>query len=130
MALKKQYPEFAYLALVRSEAVIQSVKSVGVFVVRETFSNYDLVSMLSEHSDLIINAADSDTVELTEAILKGMKERYMQGNGAGTLIHTSGTCNFFGEESSTAGERQKTWTVSISSSSLVNSEWRLISTRD
>lgn len=112
VALKRRYPEFTYLALVRSTSAISSVEAVGVSVVQGSFSDLEKITELSEKADVVINAADSDTVELSVSILKGMKARCVKGNGAGTLIHTSGTCNFFGEEAHTGDSEPKVWTVS------------------
>ena len=59
----------------------------------------------------MVNAADADDLSLTGALLKGIKKRFDEGKGVGTLIHTSGAA-IFGEDSNGVFDPQaKFWTV-------------------
>jgi hypothetical protein len=92
--LIKEFPGFQYQALVRSESNFEAVSAVGAIPVHGSFSDLDTVTELAAQADIVINAGDSDTIELTEAILRGMRARRDAGHTVGILIHTSGTAVF------------------------------------
>lgn len=69
-------------------------------IIPGSHSDTSLVETLSTHVDVVINAADSDDLPLTEAILRGLERRAIgikdgkvvdAGIEKPILIHTSGT---------------------------------------
>ncbi|EJD08561.1 NAD-binding protein [Fomitiporia mediterranea MF3/22] len=120
VALIKEHPEFHYVTLVRSATSEEAVRAISATVISGSFTDFERITELSEQSDIIINAADSDNIELTVAILKGMKSRYTKGNGVGILLHTSGTCNFLGEKPLSGDPRTTAWTDSEMDVKLIN----------
>ncbi|KAH8110822.1 NAD-binding protein [Phellopilus nigrolimitatus] len=112
VALKRKYPDFNYTALVRSESYIEAIRSAGATVVQGSFADVDVISEQSEQADIVINVGDCDDLELTLAILKGLKARHTKGLGVGTLLHTSGTGIFIDENSAKFDPNAKVWTDS------------------
>ena len=67
---------------------------------------------LAEKSNIVINAADSDSIDLANAILAGLKSRKESGKGVGAFIQVSGTTGFIvGEDGS--NESARVWDMSI-----------------
>ncbi|KAI0312778.1 NAD-binding protein [Amylostereum chailletii] len=94
VSLIKQYPSWNVNALVRGEKYFEPVRALGVTVIHGTFSDESLIAEQARAADIVINAADSDHVQLNAAILVGMKQRFDEGKPKGILIHTSGVSNF------------------------------------
>ena len=61
-----------------------------------------------------MNAADSDDVGLTEALINGLKRRKENGKVAGVLVHISGTGVFIQPGQGRWEEGIRVWDVSIS----------------
>ncbi|KAH9959910.1 hypothetical protein BGW80DRAFT_1232514 [Lactifluus volemus] len=93
--LLKNYPDLQVTALVRNPANVEAVSALGVKVVQGTFSDADLITSHTRAADITINAADSDDVALTTAILAGHKARVVEdGKPPAILLHTSGVAVF------------------------------------
>ena len=75
-------------------------------------TDLDALSTRVSEFDIVANCASSSDVSLTIAILKGLKSRFENGKGVGTLIHTSGAANFldFNKEGK-FDPNAKIWTV-------------------
>jgi len=86
---KKAYPDYDYVALVRSESSIPAVEALGIRVVKGSHSDHRLITEESSKADIILNAADADDLELTKAVLAGVKQTTI--GKIPILIHTSGT---------------------------------------
>lgn len=78
----------------RSESASPKIVQAGATPVLGTITESDKIAQLAYESDIVINAADSDTVALTTAILRGLRKRYDEGKGVATFIHTSGAAIF------------------------------------
>jgi hypothetical protein len=93
--LLKNYPDLQVTALVRNPANVEAVSALGVKVVQGTFSDADLITSHTRAADITINAADSDDVALTTAILAGHKARVVEdAKPPAILLHTSGVAVF------------------------------------
>ena len=89
-------------------------------MVVDPLTDLDALSTRVSEFDIVVNCASSSDVSLTIAILKGLKSRFENGKGVGTLIHTSGAANFldFNKEGK-FDSNAKIWTVrGLSYSSL------------
>ncbi|KZV94899.1 NAD(P)-binding protein [Exidia glandulosa HHB12029] len=96
--LVKLLPNAHVTALIRSEAVIPLYKAAGVHeVVHGTHKDLDKIRTASAAAEVVVNTADCTDVNLTRAILEGMKERYKQTGRRPVLIHTSGA-NVLGDK--------------------------------
>ncbi|KDQ11527.1 hypothetical protein BOTBODRAFT_177147 [Botryobasidium botryosum FD-172 SS1] len=92
VALKREYPDLEVTALVNSYYDFDAIREAGATPIHA--DRYSEVATFSENADVVINAASSDDLPLTDAILRGMKSRHDSGRGTGVLIHTSGTMLF------------------------------------
>jgi hypothetical protein len=81
-------------------------------IVHGTFDEHEKISALAQEHDIVINVGSSWDVPLSEAILKGLKQR--PDGKKTTLIHMSGTANFVDESRADGGhnENAKVWNVS------------------
>ncbi|KAG8779114.1 hypothetical protein FRC12_024626 [Ceratobasidium sp. 428] len=90
--VRKAYPNVPTVALVRNPSNNAAIEAQGTRVLQGSHSDYDLIQNEASKSDLIINCADADDLELTKALLKGIKQRKeTPGAKLPILIHTSGT---------------------------------------
>ncbi len=109
----KHFSGLNITALVRSDAHLDAVRRPGVEVVQGTFSDTDLISKHARTADITINAADSDDIGLTTAILAGQKARVVEDKkNPAVLFHTSGVAVF--ADSSRDGRHDpshKVWNV-------------------
>ncbi|THH01273.1 hypothetical protein EW145_g6946 [Phellinidium pouzarii] len=94
VSLKKTHPDLVYKALVRSESDIIPVGAAGATPVHRSFTDHNLIAEHCAHADIVVNAADSDDIQLTNAVLRGLKRRKEEGRGIAVLIHTSGDAIF------------------------------------
>ena len=62
--------------------------------VQGTLQELEKIEGYSYESDIVINAASSFDLELTNAILRGMKRRFEEGKAKGVLIHVTGVASF------------------------------------
>lgn len=109
-ALRKAHPSLPITAYLRSEAHDDSLSHLGVGVVHGTFEDIDKIADLCSKHSIVVNAADSENVALTKAILDGLKRQKPQKP---TLLHVSGGGNFFdGGNDGNLLESAKTWNVS------------------
>ncbi|KAH8980018.1 NAD-binding protein [Lactarius akahatsu] len=93
--LLKIYPDLEVTALVRNTAHIDAVRGLGVEVVQGTFSDVDLITSHARKADITVNAADTDDVALSTAILAGHKARVVEDKQSpAVLLHTSGVAVF------------------------------------
>ena len=113
-ALHQSNPTFTFKALVRSPSSLDGFKSAGVPIsaVEGTFTDLELIKQTVADVDVVVNAADSDTLPLHKAILAGMKKRFDEGRGRGLLVHISGGAVFGdGKKDGKANPEGKVWTV-------------------
>ncbi|KZV99411.1 NAD(P)-binding protein [Exidia glandulosa HHB12029] len=90
--LVKLLPHAHITALIRSESAIPLYKAAGVHeVVHGTHKDLDRIRTASSAAEVVINTADCTDVNLTRAILDGMKDRYKETGRRPVLIHTSGS---------------------------------------
>ncbi|THH01272.1 hypothetical protein EW145_g6947 [Phellinidium pouzarii] len=94
VSLKKAHPDLVYTALVRSESDFSAISAAGATPVHGSFNDLDLIAEHCALADIVVNAADSDNVQLSDAILRGLKRRKDEGRGVAVLIHTSGGAIF------------------------------------
>ncbi|KAH7339828.1 NAD(P)-binding protein [Rhizoctonia solani] len=78
---------FKITALVRKGSDIELLEKLGVKTIQGSFSDVDKIEQASREADIVYNAADADDMELTKAVLKGLKSKQERG----VLIQTSGT---------------------------------------
>ena len=98
----------------RSPSSLDGFKSAGVPVsaVQGSFTDLELIKQTVAEVDIVVNAADSDTMPLHEAILAGLKKRFDEGKGRGLLVHVSGAAVFWdGKMEGKADPEGKVWTV-------------------
>lgn len=114
ISLIKAHPEVIFKALVRSDADIPLVAATGATTTKDSLKDYEALSEKVAQADIIFNGADCDDVALNESILKGLKKRFNQGRGVGTLVHTSGTASFMdGGKEGRYNPEARVWTVSF-----------------
>ncbi|KAG9100589.1 hypothetical protein FS749_014342 [Ceratobasidium sp. UAMH 11750] len=89
--IRKAYPDVPTVALVRNPAHNDAVKAQGARIVQGSHSDYDLIQKEASQADLVVNCADADDLELTKALLKGIKQRNESGAKLPIFVHTSGT---------------------------------------
>ena len=90
------------------------MESLGVTPILGTFSDHDLIAKHVSEADITLNCADSDAVDLNEAVLDGMRKRREQGKTVGVLLHISGTAVFCDwSKSGKFDENVKMWNVSL-----------------
>lgn len=110
--LQKEYPEFDFVAFLRSPDSAKAISQTGVRTVIGTFDNHDTLEQLASEADIVINTADCDDVTLNADLLRGIKKRWQSSGKVGTLIHTSGTVNFMdGSKEGKFNKDSKVWTV-------------------
>lgn len=86
-SIQKAHPDFKVTALVRSEKDFSVVQACGIEVVHGTHQDLDLIRKSCANADIVLNTADADDLNLTNAVLQGLKDRKSKS----ILIHTSGT---------------------------------------
>ncbi|KAG8770268.1 hypothetical protein FRC12_004405 [Ceratobasidium sp. 428] len=93
VALVEQYPSLEIRALVRNPKDVELVAAVGpsVAVVSGSHTDLDLVTTESSNADVVFQVADPDDLNLTQAIIAGLKIRQEKSGKRGILIHTTGT---------------------------------------
>jgi len=95
VALRKAHPDLKVTALVRNPAHVDAVRGLGVEVVQGSFSDTNLITLRARESDITINTASADDVELSNAVLAGHKARVVEDKKApAILLHTSGVAVF------------------------------------
>lgn len=83
-----------FTVLTRSEEkakLIDQIRPGQVKAVQGTHQDLDLIEKLASENDITFNCADSDDLDLTKAVLKGMAKRKNATGHRPILIHTSGT---------------------------------------
>ncbi|EJD07987.1 NAD-binding protein [Fomitiporia mediterranea MF3/22] len=100
-------------ATTRSSSVADKFRAIGVETVIGSLDDLELVTRLSAESDIVINAADCDNVDLLNALLEGQKRRKAQRKPAGSIVHTSGAFIFVdNSEDGKFNANGKLWTDS------------------
>ncbi|KAH9480248.1 Oxidase ucsJ [Psilocybe cubensis] len=86
----KDVSNFQITALVRSEERGEKLKSLGINVVKGSYTDEDLSVLTNEaaKSDIVFAICDADTLPPTQAILKGLKINFEASGKAPILIHT------------------------------------------
>jgi len=93
--LVKTHPTLKFTALVRNPSHVEAVRNLGVEVVQGSFSDTDIISSHARAADITINAGDTDSVPLAEAILTGQRARVEDdGKPPAVFLHTSGLAVF------------------------------------
>lgn len=82
---------FEITALVRNADKAKLLNTLGVNTVIASLSDFDKVAKASANSDVVINLADSDSLEGVRAIHHGLKLRHGKTGQVPISIHTSGT---------------------------------------
>ncbi|KAF8501570.1 hypothetical protein F5888DRAFT_1608771 [Russula emetica] len=82
---------FEITALVRDADKAKLLNTLGVNTVIASLSDFDKVAEVSANSDVVINLADSDSLEGVRAIHRGLKLRHEKTGQLPISIHTSGT---------------------------------------
>ncbi|KZV84516.1 NAD(P)-binding protein [Exidia glandulosa HHB12029] len=86
------YPKARIVTIVRAESAVSIVKAAGAHeVIQGTHQEVDKIKKAASEADLIVNAADSDDVNLISALLAGAKERFLTTGKRPVFVHTSGT---------------------------------------
>ena len=83
-----------------------------VEAVKGTFADLDLITKLASEADVVINTADSDSLELINALLRGLQQRHDKERVA-TLIHTSGAGVFLDDAQGSYNPGGRVWSVRI-----------------
>jgi len=122
-ALKKTHPTYPLTVYVRDTSAnlheyLRNKIRVDK-IINGDFSEIEKVTKLAFDHDVVINAGSSWDVELTKAIINGLRKRYEEGKGKGCLIHISGTGNFVdgrkdGKYAGPGAGDSKVWNVSLS----------------
>lgn len=92
--LIKRHPEARFVTLVRNPADNAAFEPLGVEVINGTHADLALIERLASEHDVVVNAADAETLALSKAILAGMEKRARdqpEAQRKPILIHTSGT---------------------------------------
>ncbi|KAK7448519.1 hypothetical protein VKT23_013781 [Stygiomarasmius scandens] len=77
--------------LVRATEKAEKLKQYGVIPIVGDLGDGQLVEKLVSEAEVVINAADSWNIELTENILRGLEKRYEETGIKPVYIHTTGT---------------------------------------
>ncbi|TDL24607.1 NAD(P)-binding protein [Rickenella mellea] len=111
VALKSAYPDSRITALVRSEEKGAAVKAAGAQqIIVGSHEEHEKIRAASAEADVVVNAADSDYLPLTSAIIAGLKERAKKGGKKPLLFHTSGTgVIYVGTEGKFVAAAEKVW---------------------
>ncbi|CAE6470731.1 unnamed protein product [Rhizoctonia solani] len=78
---------FTITALVRKDSDIKVLEQLGVKTIKGSFSDMDKIEQASREANIVYNAADADDLDLTRAVIRGLKSQKERG----ILIQTSGT---------------------------------------
>ncbi|CAG7854911.1 SubName: Full=Uncharacterized protein {ECO:0000313/EMBL:CCA70316.1} [Serendipita indica DSM 11827] len=105
--LRGVFPDHEFVALVRSQKNNFAVEALGVKVLQGSHSDHKLITDQAAKSDIIVNCADADDLELTKAILSGAKSTTI--GKTPILIHTSGTGLVTGEANGSFDPNAKTY---------------------
>ncbi|KAJ7673867.1 hypothetical protein DFH06DRAFT_1081711 [Mycena polygramma] len=91
--IEKNDPKFNIIALVRSAEKAEKLRAldVKVNIVSGSHDDAELVERLASEADVVFSLADSDNLQATESILRGLKKRFDTTGIKPTLIHLSGT---------------------------------------
>ncbi|TDL19368.1 NAD(P)-binding protein [Rickenella mellea] len=109
--LKNVYPDASIKALVRSPSHNDAIRAAGAHPIQGSFDNLDVIEEHASKADLVINAADSDTIDLMNAIMRGLKKRKESGAGTPSYVHTSGSAVFLdGGNTGKYNKNLKVWT--------------------
>lgn len=85
---RRSFPTWRYTALVRSEANFDAVRAAGVDeIIHGSHADLDKIRDAASKSDVVLNLADADDLDLTKAVLDGLAK----SKGDRILVHTSGT---------------------------------------
>jgi nucleoside-diphosphate-sugar epimerase len=117
VALKKTHPDLPLTLYIRDNSETMRdylINTVGIErIVIGDFSENDKIAKLTAEHEIVINSGSSWDVPLTKAIIQGLKNRYDEGKGKGSLIHLSGTGNFVdGGKDGKYSSESKVWNVS------------------
>jgi hypothetical protein len=83
-------------------------------VVKGSHSDLDIIEEQASKADIVLNAADADDLDLTNAILKGIKRTSIGKKPI--LIHTSGTGLAIRDGDGKFRPDDKVWNVSVGES--------------
>lgn len=86
--LRRRHPDFHFTALVRNPKDNAAVVALAVNVVNGSHQELDLIERLASEHDITVNAADSDDLPLTNAIIRGLTTRGKAVGKKPILIHT------------------------------------------
>jgi len=89
--LRNTYPNVPTAALVRKSQDHDAVKAAGARVVPGSHADRHIIEKEASEADLVINCGDADDLELTKAVLRGVKQRKEKTGRTSILVHTSGT---------------------------------------
>jgi hypothetical protein len=91
VAQHRAQPDLQVTALARHPAHVDAVSHLGVEAVQGTFNNTNFTTLRAHESDITIDTASSDDVELTNTILAGQKAHVVEDKKVPAIIlHTSG----------------------------------------
>ena len=76
-----------------------------------SFADIEVIKRYSLEADLIINAGDSDAIDVVRAILSALHER--SDGRRGKFVHVSGAANFLDGAREGVFKRGKVWDVSL-----------------
>lgn len=124
--IRKHYPDWPVIALVRKEQYAAAIRSTGTTVVQPS-ADKDQLAVIAEEAykaDLTINAANCDDEQLCQTILGAMRKKMEDGKPKGVFLHTSGTMLF--NDASAGGKRVdgKYWNVRLLSMPTVPNDRR------
>jgi hypothetical protein len=88
--------------------------AIGVKVVKGSHSDLDIIEEQASKADIVLNAADADDLDLTNAILRGIKRTSIGKKPI--LIHTSGTGLAIRDGDGKFRPDDKVWNVSVGES--------------
>ncbi|KAJ7664516.1 hypothetical protein DFH06DRAFT_1392243 [Mycena polygramma] len=105
--LEKNDPNFNITALVRSAAKADKLRALNMKlnIVSGSHDDAELVERISADADAVFSLADSDNLQATETILRGLKKRFETTGIKPTLIHMSGTGTVADEAKGTLSEK-------------------------
>jgi hypothetical protein len=115
LQLRKQYPSFQTTVYLRNNKIDDYLaKTVGVHkIVHGSYDEVDKIAALAKEHEIVINVGSSWDEGLSEAIIKGLKQR--PKDSIKILIHMSGTGNFVDKRWTDGAhhEESKTWRVRV-----------------
>ena len=86
--LRNTYPNVPTAALVRNPQNNAALTSAGARVVQGSHSDHDIIQKEAGEADLVVNCGDADDLELTKAVLRGIKQRKEKTGQISILVHT------------------------------------------